>query len=66
MATLIIQTNNSKELNLIKELLKQMRINSKEIDLEEEEDFKLGQMMLNERTGKSVSKSSIINKLKNK
>ncbi|MBI2258155.1 MAG: hypothetical protein HYU67_04560 [Flavobacteriia bacterium] len=66
MATLVINTSNQNELNLLKSLLKQMRIKSKELKAEEEEDFLLGQIMVSEKTGKTVSKDTIIKKLKGK
>lgn len=66
MATLLIETSDIKELKLIKDLLNQMRIKSREIKLEEDEDLVLGQMMIKEKTDKLVSKKSIIEKLKSK
>jgi hypothetical protein len=66
MATLLIETSDIKELKLIKDLLKQMRIKSREIKLEEDEDLVLGQMMIKEKTDKLVSKKSIVEKLKSK
>jgi hypothetical protein len=60
MATLIIETNNAKELNLIKELLKQMRIKSREIDLEDE---LLGKKIEKGLKTPKVSRSEVIKTL---
>lgn len=64
MGAIIIETKDLSELQFIKEILKRTRIKNKELNKEEYEDFLLGSLMKKEKTGKIVTKSTIIKKLK--
>lgn len=64
MDAIIIETKDASELKFIKTFLERTKIKSKILKKEEYEDFLLGSLMSTTKTGKTVSKSTIINKLK--
>lgn len=66
MGAILIKTKDVKELNFIREILKRTRIKNKELNEEDYEDFLLGLMMTTEKTGKKVSRETIMKKLRAK
>jgi hypothetical protein len=64
MDTLIINTKKSGNAELILELVKRLGEEGKILSKEEQEDFFLGQIMDTEITGRDVSKTSILKKLR--
>jgi len=64
MASIIIQSDNSDNLELIAKLAKKLGINVSDVSDEQSEDLALGKIMMNSKTGKSVSRESIIKKLR--
>ena len=64
MGAIIIKTKDASELKFVKELLRRSRIKNKELSDEDFEDILLGEIMSTRKTGKTVSKSTIIKKLK--
>jgi len=66
METIIINTKNSGNAKLILELVKKIGETGRILTKSEEEDFLLGELMLSERTGKKVSKSTILKTLREK
>ena len=66
METIIINTKNSGNTKLILELVKKIGETGRILTKSEEEDFLLGELMLSERTGKKVSKSTILKTLREK
>lgn len=63
MDTLIINTKNSENAELILELVKRLGEEGKILTREEQEDFLLGKIMENENSGKDVSKEAILKQL---
>lgn len=63
MGAILIKTKDASELKFIKEMLKRSRIRNKELSDDDFEDIVLGEIIKKERTGKTVSKSTIIKKL---
>lgn len=64
MASIIIQSENSDNLELIATLAKKSGINVSNVTDEQSEDLALGTIMTKAKTGKSVSRDSIMEKLK--
>ena len=65
MSTILIKTDN-KNSKLLSELAKQLGGNVLAVNDEQFEDFMLGTIMDTVKTGKTVSKKSILKKLKSK
>ena len=63
MESILVTPKNTKELELITELLVKMKIRSKRLSLEEMEDLYLAEMMESVDKGKKVSRESIMKKL---
>jgi hypothetical protein len=63
MAVTVIQTD-SKTNKLIVEFAKKMGLNTKSFSDEDYEDFLFGKILKSEKTGKSVSRETIMKKLK--
>lgn len=63
MAALIIESNNLANLKVLAAMAKQLGDNVKAIDIEDLEDLLFGKMMEKTRTGKKVSKATIMNTL---
>ncbi len=63
MAAILIEAKDANELKFIREILKRTRIKNKELSNEDYEDFLLGLKMSTEKTGKKVSRSTIMKKL---
>lgn len=63
MGAILIKTKDESEFKFIKEMLKRSRIRNKELSDDDFEDIILGEIMKKERTGKTVSKSTITKKL---
>lgn len=66
METILIQPKDASELKFILEMLERAKIKNKRISTDTKEDFLLGELMKTERTGKTVSRSTIMKKLKAK
>jgi hypothetical protein len=66
MDTIVIKTKTVSELNLIKELLKKLRITSKVLTDEEKEDLGLLKLMNEADRSEKVSRTVVMNKLKSK
>ncbi len=66
METLLIRTKNKTELQLIFDLLKKMRIETKVISTEEQEDLGLIKMMKEADRTQKVSREKIFAKLNSK
>ncbi len=66
METIIINTKNSGNAKLILELVKKIGETGRVLTKSEQEDFLLGELMLEEKTGEKVSKSSILKTLQQK
>ena len=66
MGVLLINTANSKELKLVRELLDRMKIKNMEISRDDNEDFLFGEMIKKEKTGELVTRNTIMKKLKAK
>ncbi len=64
MASIIIQSDNSDNLELISKLAKKLGIRVSNVSDEQSEDLALGNIMISSKTGKSVSRDSIIKKLR--
>ena len=64
MEAIIIKAKKSDELKFIRAFLKRTKIKNKELDKSEYEDFIFGSFMNNAKTGKTVSKRTVIDKLK--
>jgi hypothetical protein len=64
MASIIIQSDNSDNVELIAKLAKKLGIQVSSVTDEQSEDISLGKIMTNSRTGKSVSRDSIMKKLR--
>jgi hypothetical protein len=63
MAALIIESNNLANLKVLAAMAKQLGDNVKAIDIEDLEDLLFGKMMEKAKTGKKVSKDTIMNTL---
>ncbi len=63
MGAILIETKDASELKFIKEILKRTKIKNKELNKEDYEDLLLGVTMITEKTGKKVSKETILKKL---
>ena len=63
MASIIIQSDNSDNLELIVKLAKKLGINVSDVTDEQSEDLALGNIMAASKTGKSVSRDVIMKKL---
>jgi hypothetical protein len=66
MGVLLINTANSKELKLVRELLDRMKIKNMEISRDDNEDFLFGEIIKKEKTGELVTRNTIMKKLKAK
>lgn len=66
METLVIQSKSKANLKLLAELARKLGDHTSEFSSVESEDFDLGILMLKEKTGKSVSKETIMRKLQAK
>ncbi|WP_281238145.1 hypothetical protein [Flavobacterium praedii] len=64
MDTLIINTKNTSNAKFILELAKKLGEEGKILSQEQQEDYFLGAMMNQEKTGIKVSRSTIFKKLK--
>lgn len=64
MGAIIIEAKDAAELKFIKAFLERTQIKNKILDKEEYEDFMLGSLMNKSKTGKRVSKATIVSKLK--
>ncbi|HEY5326904.1 MAG TPA: hypothetical protein VIJ27_07880 [Mucilaginibacter sp.] len=64
MASLIIQSENSDNLELIAKLAQKLGIHVNSVTEEQSEDLAMGAIMTNAKTGKSVSRDSIMKKLR--
>lgn len=63
MASIIIQSDNSDNLDLIAKLAKKLGIQVNNISDELSEDLALGKIMTKSKTGAAVSRESIMKKL---
>lgn len=66
MKAILIEAKDEEELAFIREVLKRTRIKSKELSRDDYEDLLLGLKMAVEKTGKKVSKDTIMKKLTSK
>lgn len=66
METLLINTKNSSNAKFILELAKKLGENGKILNFEQQENYFLGAMILNEKTGVKVSREEIFEKLNKK
>lgn len=66
METLIVTIKNKTELQLISDLLKKMRIESKVLSMEEKEDLGLIKMMKEVDRTEKVSREKVMSKLRRK
>ena len=64
MASLIIQSDNSDNLELIAKLAQKLGIHVNSVTEEQSEDLAIGTIMTNAKTGKSVSRDLIMRKLR--
>jgi CheY-like chemotaxis protein len=64
MASIIIQSDNSDNLELISKLAQKLGIHVSNVTDEQSEDLALGNIMTISKTGKSVSRDSIMKKLR--
>ena len=64
METLIINTKNTANAKFILELTKKLGEKGKILNFEQQEDYFLGAMISNEKTGIKVSRNEIFEKLK--
>ena len=64
MASLIIQSDNSDNLELIAKLAQKLGIQVNSVTEEQSEDLAIGTIMANAKTGKAVSRDSIMKKLR--
>ncbi len=65
MNVIVIEPNNESNFNLLVELAKKLGSKVTTLEKKEAEDFALLSLMKKERTGENVSRSTIMNKLKN-
>lgn len=66
MATILVQPKNESELKFLLDIFKRTNIKNKKISTDTKEDFLLGELMKNEKTGKNVSRNTILKKLESK
>ncbi len=66
METLLINTRDSSNAKFILELVKKLGEEGEILSAEQQEDYFLGAMMLNEKTGEKVSRNKIFEKLNKK
>ena len=66
MDTLIINTKDSANAKLILQLVKKMGEKGKILNQSQQEEVLLGNIMMEEKTGKKVSRNAIMKKLKAK
>jgi len=64
MDVIVIEPSNESNLRLLVELAKKLGSKVSTLEKEEAEDIALLSLMKKERTGKNVSRSTIMNKLK--
>ncbi len=64
MASIIIQSDDSDNLELISKLAQKLGIHVSDVSDEQSEDLALGNIMKLSKTGKSVSRDSIMKKLR--
>jgi hypothetical protein len=64
MDTLIITTKNAENTKLLLQLVKKLGEKGKILNKQEQEDFLLGNIIKTEKTGKTVSRDTIMKKLK--
>ncbi len=64
MASLFIQSDDSDNMELIAKLAEKLGIHVNSITEEQSEDFAIGTLMSNAKTGKSVSRDAIMKKLR--
>ena len=64
METLVITTKNSENAKLLLQLVKKLGEKGKILNKQEQEDFLLGNIIKAEKTGKTVSRDTIMKKLK--
>ena len=63
MASIIIQSDNSDNMELIAKLAKKLGIRVSNVTDEQSEDLALGSIMTAAKTGKAVSRGSVMKKL---
>jgi len=63
MQTLIVKPKNKEEFQLLTDLLKKMRIQSRTLSIEEQEDFGLVQLMKEADRTQQVTEEEIMSKL---
>ncbi len=66
METLLIKAKNPSNAKFILELVKKLGEDGKILNTEEQEDYFLGAMISNEKTGEKVSRNEIFEKLNKK
>ncbi|QBN18963.1 hypothetical protein [Flavobacterium nackdongense] len=66
METLLINTKNSSNAKFILELVKKLGEEGRILSAEQQEDYFLGAMILNEKTGEKVSRNEVFEKLNKK
>lgn len=64
MKTIIIQPKDEEEFKLLEKMFERMQIKIQFLSDDEKEDYGLGILMENVKTGKKISKETIMNKLK--
>jgi len=64
MTAIVIQSKSEENLRLLKELALKLGENVTSLEADQFEDFALGKMMQKEKTGKIVSRETIMKKLK--
>ncbi len=64
METLIINTKNPENAKLLLQLVRKLGEQGKILNKQEQEDFLLGKIISEEKTGKTVSRDTIMKKLK--
>jgi hypothetical protein len=64
MEAIIIKSENAENLKLLVDLAKKLGEEVSSLDAEQAEDFALGVLMSQERTGEEVSRDAIMNKLR--
>lgn len=64
METLIINTKNPENTKLLLQLVRKLGEQGKILNKQEQEDFLLGKIISEEKTGKTVSRGTIMKKLK--
>ena len=64
MGAIVIQSQSKENLKLLKELASKLGENAISIDAEQLEDIAFGMLMKKEKTGKTVSRETIMKKLR--